>query len=224
MKWSRRPDDPNCGPNLGKYHHGNLKSALVKAARELIAEFGPSGFSLTEAARRAGVSSAAPYRHFRDRQSLIAEVVRQGFEALMQVLGEAQGEPRPGVKPDAWSDFDRLETAYLNFARREPAAFAAMFSRQLLPGERASPQSSEQQVFELLVAAVGRLAAEQTLKTPVDQRKAAGAITAIIHGFALMALRPPETTGAAADTTGAARDAILVYLKGLGIERRVGRA
>ena len=195
MKWSRRTDDPKCGPSGGKYHHGNLKSALVAAARELISEFGPSGFSLTEAARRAGVSSAAPYRHFRDRQSLIAEVVRQGFEALMQVLREAQGERKTGSTADPWSDFERLETAYLEFARREPAAFTAMFSRQLLPGERADPQSSEQQVFEHLVGTVARLAADpagkpQIVSLPVDARKAAGAITAIIHGFALMALRP----------------------------------
>ena len=62
------------------YHHGNLKEVLLEAARKLIEQYGPAGFSLTEAARLAGVSPAAPYRHFRDREALLAEVARNGFE------------------------------------------------------------------------------------------------------------------------------------------------
>ena len=62
------------------YHHGNLKEVLLEAARKLIEEHGAFGFSLTEAARLAGVSPAAPYRHYRDRDAILAEVARNGFE------------------------------------------------------------------------------------------------------------------------------------------------
>ena len=62
------------------YHHGNLREALIRAALDLIAQKGPAGFTFAEAARWAGVSPAAPYRHFRDRDELMADVARQGFE------------------------------------------------------------------------------------------------------------------------------------------------
>src|SRR3546814_4262216 len=62
------------------YHHGNLREALIRAALDLIAEKGPAGFTFAEAARWAGVSSAAPYRHYRDREALLADVARRGFE------------------------------------------------------------------------------------------------------------------------------------------------
>src|SRR5690606_22132344 len=61
------------------YHHGNLREALVEAALDLIGAKGPAGFTFAEAARHAGVSPAAPYRHYRDRDALLAEVARRGF-------------------------------------------------------------------------------------------------------------------------------------------------
>lgn len=73
----------------GSYHHGNLKEVLLEAARKLIEEHGAFGFSLTEAARLAGVSPAAPYRHFRDRDALLAEVARSGFERFAARLDAA---------------------------------------------------------------------------------------------------------------------------------------
>src|SRR5205085_12277667 len=78
--------------NLAKrkgYHHGNLKEALLDAARRLIAERGPLGFTLVDAARLAGVSAAAPYRHFKDRDALLAEVRRRGFVAFGERLANA---------------------------------------------------------------------------------------------------------------------------------------
>ena len=105
------------------YHHGNLKEALIQAALELIAEKGPAGFTFAEAARSAGVSPAAPYRHFRDRDELIADVARRGFELFEAALA------RPGTTavPDPFTAFERLGRAYLDFARNEPAYYSAMF-------------------------------------------------------------------------------------------------
>ena len=74
------------------YHHGNLREALIRAALSLIAEKGPAGFTFAEAARSAGVSPAAPYRHFRDRDDLMADVARQGFR------GSRRCWPGPGTR------------------------------------------------------------------------------------------------------------------------------
>lgn len=105
------------------YHHGNLREALLEAARQLVAERGPQGFSLTEAARKAGVSPSAPYRHFRDREEVLAELCRRGFALFGQRLQEAAGGGRSPADSLA-----RMGPAYLRFAREEPGYYAAMFA------------------------------------------------------------------------------------------------
>ena len=105
------------------YHHGNLREALVEAARRLIAERGLAGFAFAELARAAGVSPAAPYRHFRDRGALVAELARRGFGRLREDLLVAWNDGRP----DPAAAIERCGRAYLQFARRDPAAYAAMF-------------------------------------------------------------------------------------------------
>jgi AcrR family transcriptional regulator len=115
--------DQRSGRGRGSYHHGNLREALVQAALDMIAERGLAGVAVAELARAVGVSPAAPYRHFRDRGALLAEVARRGFEQLTAELEAAWGEGRP----DPVGAIERCGRAYLAFARREPAAFAAMF-------------------------------------------------------------------------------------------------
>ena len=123
----RFTSDPPRGPRSeggrDSYHHGNLREALIAAALVLIAERGPAGFSFAEVARAAGVSAAAPYRHFRDRNALVAEIARQGFERFATILEVAWNNG----KPDAVAAIENCGRAYLAFARREPAAYAAMF-------------------------------------------------------------------------------------------------
>lgn len=119
MAWSK---DGSGGRRRG-YHHGNLREALIQAALSLIAEKGPSGFSFADAARSAGVSSAAPYRHFRDREALIADVARRGFELFAERLDGAWDDGRP----DTFTAFENTGRAYLAFAREEPAHYSAMF-------------------------------------------------------------------------------------------------
>jgi AcrR family transcriptional regulator len=118
MNWSR---DSGKGPR--GYHHGNLREALVRAALALIAEKGPAGFTFAEAARSAGVSPAAPYRHFRDRDELLADVARRGFVLFEEALRAAwnDGKPAPFVA------FERVGKAYLAFARDQHAYYSAMF-------------------------------------------------------------------------------------------------
>ena len=78
------------------YHHGNLKEALLEAALRLIAEKGPAGFTFADAARLAGVSPAAPYRHFRDREELLSSIAQRGFEQFEAVLSAGLGRRASG--------------------------------------------------------------------------------------------------------------------------------
>src|SRR6185295_15922372 len=119
MSWSK--GSGRSGPR--GYHHGNLKEALIRAALDLIAKKGPAGFTFAEAARWAGVSPAAPYRHFRDRDELLPDVARRGFEKFADALTVAWDDARP----DPLTAFERMGKAYLAFARNEPAYYSAMF-------------------------------------------------------------------------------------------------
>src|SRR5258708_8973584 len=94
------------------YHHGNLKVALLQAALGLIAEKGAAGFTFADAARMAGVSPAAPYRHFRDRDELISSIAQRGFEQFEASLTESWAARRP----DTVTAFERVGKAYLAFA------------------------------------------------------------------------------------------------------------
>ena len=128
--------DNETGPETGRrgYHHGNLRQALVEAALGLIGEAGPSGFTFAEAARAAGVSPAAPYRHFKDLDALLSEVARQGFERFTDRLEAAldSGGPSP------MRAFEAVTAAYLAYARDERAAWSTMFA----PGPR-QPEVAE---------------------------------------------------------------------------------
>ena len=95
------------------YHHGNLREALVEAALELIGAKGPAGFTFAEAARHAGVSPAAPYRHFRDRDALLSEVAQRGFQRFEQQLAAAWDEGRPNLR-------DGLRPARQGLSRLRP--------------------------------------------------------------------------------------------------------
>ena len=87
MTWGKDKPGERDAPRA--YHHGNLREALIRAALELIASKGTAGFTFSEAARFAGVSPAAPYRHFRDRDELMASVALRGFELFAVTLAKA---------------------------------------------------------------------------------------------------------------------------------------
>jgi len=108
------------------YHHGNLREALVDAALTLIAEKGASALTLREVARRSGVSHAAPYRHFADKNALVAAVAEEGFRLQQEAIAE--------VVADAEDPVDALRRsgrAYLRFALAHPAHYRVMFGRKV---------------------------------------------------------------------------------------------
>ncbi|CAM4223740.1 TetR/AcrR family transcriptional regulator [Palleronia rufa] len=105
------------------YHHGNLAQALVDATLVLIEEKGPTGFTMSEAAKRAGVTPAAVYRHFEGREDLIAECARQGYEIFADLMDYAYASGQPS----ALRSFEATGRAYLAFARTYPGHYVAMF-------------------------------------------------------------------------------------------------
>jgi AcrR family transcriptional regulator len=137
------------------YHHGNLKEALLQAALGLIAEKGPAGFTFADAARSAGVSPAAPYRHFRDRDELLSSIAQRGFEQFEAALSAAWDDGRP----DTVTAFERVGKAYLGFAREEPAFYSAMFESGLPVDLNPTLMAASERAFGVIRAAAERLAA-----------------------------------------------------------------
>src|SRR3977135_2298706 len=137
------------------YHHGNLKEALLQAALGLIAEKGPAGFTFADAARMAGVSPAAPYRHFRDRDEMLSSIAQRGFEQFEAVLTNAWDDGRPGTV----TAFERVGKTYLAFAREEPAFYSAMFESGLPVDLNPTLQAASERAFGIIRAAAERLAA-----------------------------------------------------------------
>lgn len=161
------------------YHHGNLREALIEAALRLVAERGPAGFAFVELARAAGVSPAAPYRHFRDRNALLAEVARRGFVRFAADLERVWNDGRP----DPVTAIENCGKAYLDFARRDPASYAVMFESGLaLEEEPALRQAAD------LAFAVLRRAADAACATARDHPPPALMVAlhvwAMSHGIA----------------------------------------
>lgn len=195
------------------YHHGNLKEVLLEAARKLIEQYGPAGFSLTEAARLAGVSPAAPYRHFRDRDALLAEVARSGFERFAARLDMAWNN---GI-PTPLSAFEQLGRAYLAFAREEPASYTVMFETGLAQTVR-EPIAAAEGAFDVLQQAATALCRQlpESERPPIKLMSLH--IWAISHGIAtLFAQGELQARKIPMNPEEILESAMLIYLKGLGI-------
>src|SRR5262245_37762047 len=196
------------------YHHGNLKEALMRAALDLIAQKGPAGFTFAEAARSAGVSPAAPYRHFRDRDELLANVALRGFEQFEAALTGAWDNGRP----DPFSAFDRLGKAYLAFARSEPAYYSAMFEEAVPLDTSPELRQAGDRAFAVLRTAAEALIATMPPKNRPPALMMALHVWALSHGVASLFGRADaarRTLPMAAEELLEA--GVLVYLRGLGV-------
>ena len=195
------------------YHHGNLRQALVDAALVLIEAKGPTGFTLSEAAKRAGVTPAAVYRHFEGREDLIAECALQGhaiFGDLMERAFESGG-------PSALGRFEATGRAYLAFARKFPGHYMAMFesgvSRHATP-ELATAVTRSQSVLE-------RAAEELSEHIPAEKRPPAAMFSAHIwamsHGVVELFARNSPGANAPFPPDDLLETGIGIYLRGLGL-------
>lgn len=209
MSWSGHGSGGRRG-----YHHGNLREALIEAALDLIAKKGPAGFTFADAARSAGVSAAAPYRHFRDRDALLADVARRGFELFAAHLDHAW----EGGRPDPFTAFENVGRAYLAFARDEPAYYSAMFETGLSLDEDPGLREFAERGFAVLRKASEALCA----RLPAEKRPPSLMISlhvwALSHGIASLFGRGDGGRRRLPMTPEDLLEAgVLIYLRGLGV-------
>ena len=166
------------------YHHGDLKNALIKAGTEILAREGLGGLSLRRVAKQAGVSHAAPYAHFKDKQALIAAISTEGFKQLYSQIETVkkthQAEPETLLIETAW--------AYVQFALNEPDRFKLMFS-SVLEKEKEYPDFVEisQNNFQQLVEVVELCQRANILKDG-DSDLIALSVWGTVHGFVSLLL------------------------------------
>jgi AcrR family transcriptional regulator len=208
MDWSK-----HSGGRRG-YHHGNLREALVEAALRLIREKGPGGFTVAEAARAAGVSPAAPYRHFRDGQDLLADVALRGFQRFAAALRSAWDEGRP----DPGTAFEQLGRAYLAFAHDEPAYYAAMFEAGVPIADYPALARAGDDAFAVLREAAEMLCAALPKSKRPPPLMVALHVWSLAHGIASLFGRGDGARRALPMSPEDLLEAgVLVYLEGLGL-------
>jgi AcrR family transcriptional regulator len=176
-----------------RYHHGNLREALLESALQLIAEVGPAGFTLRELARRTGVSHNAPYRHFRDRDEVMAKVTVQGFKELTQAMlrGSQSGA-------GAIDRLKRAGLAYISFALQRPEHFTVMFDAPTrVRTDYADAAEASEEAFNTLLSFVKSCQDERQLPSG-DTHEFAMLAWSMVHGVAKLATtgRLPYTSTA----------------------------
>jgi len=149
------------------YHHGDLRAALVRVAGDILDQSGPATLTLRETARRAGVSHSAPYRHFADREALLAEVVARSFAQLGAALREA-----------ASAGGAEVARAYLRFALGHPSRYRLMYAGEISPARRADLAQHFAPVLRVLTDSIPGLGDAE------HARRAGTASWALLHGLA----------------------------------------
>ncbi|MFL5322559.1 MAG: TetR/AcrR family transcriptional regulator [Myxococcaceae bacterium] len=163
------------------YHHGNLKEALLAATLQVLEEGGPSAVTLREVARRAGVSHAAPYRHYADLDALLADVAEEGFRGLTREMRtRMDAESAPGDKLRATG------IGYVAYAVKNTARFRLMFGPQVAdPRRHPGLHAASEEAFQVLVEAVQKAQAANVFP-PGDVLKSAVSAWAMVHGLAML--------------------------------------
>ncbi len=195
------------------YHHGNLREALVEACLALIAEKGPMGFTLSEAAREAGVTPAAVYRHFEGREDLIAEAARQGYEIFGDLMEFAFNKGQPS----SLAAFEATGRAYLAFARKYPGHYVAMFESGISTQRTPELNAAAQRAMGVLEKAAVQLSQH----IPPEKRPPAAMFSAhfwaLSHGVVELFARGNPGTKSPFSPEDLLETGIGVYLRGLGL-------
>ena len=164
------------------YHHGDLKRALTEAALGLVKEKGPKGFTLREVARRAGVSAAAPYRHFADKAQLLAAAATLGFVQLHETLSAAAAE-----SADVTQQVLGMGRAYVRWAVTHPDYYQVMFGSELDKSDKPELLTAGLRAFDDLLDAIVRCQAANLLPAG-DPREVAGPTWSLLHGIASLTI------------------------------------
>ncbi|MFD8914596.1 TetR/AcrR family transcriptional regulator [Streptomyces sp. NPDC059575] len=183
----------------GSYHHGDLRAACLRAARELLEEDGSAGLSLRAVARRAGVSATAPYRHYADREALLAAVGAEGYRELGAYLASAHPAP---VTAD---DLAEIAVAYVRFALDHPALFRVMFA------EPCDPASEERLEATIAISQYVRGIVHDVFPD-ADQDALSTAVWALVHGLAFLHLDGKLDASAPEAVAGQVRAAVHAVL------------
>ena len=182
----RRPDAPR-RKRAGEYHHGDLRAALVGHATAILRKDGPAGLTLRAVARAAGVSQAAPYRHFADRRQLVAAVAEEGFRLMGEAMkAQMQHGGREGLRGVA--------KAYVRFAMENPAVYRVMFGAEVADTEDLPElRETSRGVLSFVAAGIGQLQAAGQVG-PGDPSLMAVVVWANLHGLVMLALDRQSTT------------------------------
>lgn len=160
-----------------RYHHGDARNALLEAAAALLEKVGAQGLSLRGVATRAGLSRQAPYNHFPDKESLLAELVGEGFTHLKAQICATSGYPTSATS------LEQAAEAYIGFAQRSPALFRLMFSRELVNIARfpavVKVASSAFSSMRTIIA---------TFAAPARVDELALAAWCLVHGYATLSI------------------------------------
>ncbi|HEX4504993.1 MAG TPA: TetR/AcrR family transcriptional regulator [Alphaproteobacteria bacterium] len=205
------------GRGRAGYHHGNLREALIEAALALIPESGPLGFTFAEAARQAGVSPAAPYRHFRDRDHLLADIAQQGFDRFAEALTAAGADGAP----DPMTAFCNIGKAYLAFARTQPGYYAAMFEAGIALDATPELREAGDRAFAILRDAAERVIAGLPQGKRPPALMVALHVWSLSHGIAsLFGGRTTPVRAMPMSAEDLLEAGVLVYFQGLGLQKQ----
>ncbi|WP_415921759.1 TetR/AcrR family transcriptional regulator [Tateyamaria sp. SN6-1] len=165
------------------YHHGDLRAALVEATRQLIEEKGIDHFSVSDACRRAGVSTAAPYKHFKNKGEMINAVMLESMERHKQEMLAALAPHREG-------SLDRIRALgqnYIGFALREPGIFLLRFGQNM---EAQLPEVEEmgQDTYDIVQHEVAKIMGEPGITDKVRQRSFM--LWSFVHGLSMLLMNP----------------------------------
>ena len=200
-------------PKKKGYHHGDLKRALVDGALRLIEEKGPQGFTLSEAAREAGVTPAAVYRHFDGREDLIAEAARQGYDIFADLMEYAYDKGQPS----ALASFEATGRAYLAFARKYPGHYVAMFESGISTQRTPDLHDAATRARAILERAAEELAQHIPAEKRPPPQMFSAHIWAMSHGVVELFARGQPGTRAPFPPEDLLESGIGIYLRGLGL-------
>jgi len=162
------------------YHHGDLRAKLIDATRQLVEEKGPDHFSVSEACRRAGVSTAAPYKHFKDKQEMLREVAKEGMEKQRRMLLSELALYPPAT-------LDRIVAmgrVYVTYALSDTGVFRLIFGLSESHQDDSELIDMGDRVFGLVKQEVATFAGRDTV-TPADEHKAF-LLWSFVHGLSFL--------------------------------------